>query len=135
MFTGPYIVRRDFKAGGEFYPAGQIIEDVTTVKLFKVRINEGLIVPLPSDEVSLEALRYYFENRLGLDLAKILQARATEGSIVAAPVKPSASANPKPPGTTQPQPQKTSSASTIPGVKLHTMPNTAAKSLPSSDKR
>lgn len=102
MDNRPHIVRRAFKAGGEFFPTGYLVEDITTIKLFKIRVNERLLIPIPEDPKELKALEEYFWERFKLQLSVILAGGVSKGSEIAEPKDPDAS-EPPTPGTSEPQ--------------------------------
>lgn len=94
-----YVVRRDFKAGGLFYPVGSFLEDITGIKNFKMRVNEGLLVPLPDDEVGLENLTNWFAVRTGVDLNDSIANPLSKGLDIAATQDTVVNETTPPPGT------------------------------------
>lgn len=89
-----YLVKQTFKAGGKLFEAGSLIEDLSEIKLFKIRLNEGKLIPLPSEGKELDNLDHFFRERYGLDLKTKIKARASKGSNVAEPVVQKAIATP-----------------------------------------
>jgi len=75
-----YVIRRPFKSAGEFYAVGTILDDLSPIKLSKVKLNEGKIQILPKDEKQLENLCDYYKTKLGVDLAANLAERVSKGS-------------------------------------------------------
>jgi hypothetical protein len=69
-----YVVRNAFKASGVLYPAGLLLteEDLHGIKLFKIRLNEGTVRPVPTTEQELDSLCNYFSSRTNLDLKQQL---------------------------------------------------------------
>jgi hypothetical protein len=94
-----YVVRKSFKSAGIFYAIGSLIEDLSVVKLAKIKVNEGKIRPVPSDEEGREALCHFYLTKLGVNLAEILAEGVSKGSISAATEITDASVDTTPPGT------------------------------------
>lgn len=107
-----YLVKTTFKAGGKVFMAGSLLEDLSEVRLFKVRMNEGKLIPLPEGS-DLDNLSHFFKDKYGIDLKEQVAAkRASKGSNSAeqknheasnpppgtsgAPVEPLASGKPQP---------------------------------------
>jgi Asp-tRNA(Asn)/Glu-tRNA(Gln) amidotransferase A subunit family amidase len=55
------VVIRPFKAGGKFYSVGSLIEDPSSVRLYKSRIGEGKIAVV--DEHNLDAVAHFLQYR------------------------------------------------------------------------
>lgn len=104
---GLYVVRTPFKAGGKFYEAGLLLtaEDLPTIRLVKVRLNEQKIIPIPKDEKKFDQLQDYFNLRMGIDLRKKVAERVSKGSDSAEQKETSASAIKPTPGTTGSKPK------------------------------
>lgn len=112
-----YLAVRAFKAGGEFHPVGTIFQDVTTVKLHKIRIQDRILRAIPSeDSKEYDVLADFLRERYALDLTEIIAADASKGTDVAEPEDPSASAVTPPPGTIEP-PKVTKPPVTTPPIK------------------
>lgn len=92
-----YLVKTTFKAGGIVYLAGSLVEDLSEIRLFKVRMNEGKLVPLPEGK-DLENLAYFFKEKYAIDLKARVEERVSKGSEIAATAKPSVNVIP-PTGT------------------------------------
>lgn len=93
-----HVVRRAFKAGGKQYLPGELVEDVTIVPLFKSRIQDRHMVPIPEDEIGLQNLHDYCQAKFDVDLHAALADRASKGSEIAEPLKAVVNA-PTTPGT------------------------------------
>lgn len=66
---GLYVVRRAFKAHGNLYLVGQVIEDPTSIKLFRSRLSERYVVKFSPDTVVQNKIwMNYMETRLGVEL-------------------------------------------------------------------
>lgn len=97
-----YIVKETFKAGGELFLAGKVLTETEAhqIRLFKVRVNEGKIVPLRKyNQDQLKNLVRWIQVRYGVDARANIKERLSKGSESAD--KGSASAS-TPPGTTTP---------------------------------
>lgn len=78
-----YIVARPFRSMGRFFAVGTIIEDLSEVKLGKIKMKERKIIPVPDDDVEYAKLKDYLEHRRGVDLEQILDDyEATSGEEV-----------------------------------------------------
>lgn len=97
-----YLVKTTFKAGGIVYLAGSLVEDLSTIRLFKIRLNEGKLIPLPEEGKVLDDMTLFFEQRYGIDLKARIAERASKGSNSAENPNPSASVIP-PTGTSKPE--------------------------------
>lgn len=67
-----YIVARPFRSMGRFFAVGTIIEDLSEVKLGKIKMKERKIIPVPDDDTEYAKLKDYLEHRRGVDLEQIL---------------------------------------------------------------
>ena len=65
-----YVVRRPFKAGGNFYPAGEIIDNPAGIRLFKIRLNDGHIIAVT--EQTVDDWANYLQARYGVDVKEKL---------------------------------------------------------------
>lgn len=74
--------------------AGDLIEDLSAIRLFKVRLNEGKLIPLPKEGKVLDDMSMFFELRYGIDLKARIAERASKGSSSAENPNPSASVIP-----------------------------------------
>lgn len=106
-----YLVIRTFKAGGKLYEAGTIVDDLASIKLAKIRINEGKLILLPTEEADVARWQQYFRLRYNIDLeAAIASANQVKGSDIAEPVIPSppvqAPTTPGTPGVTVAKPME-----------------------------
>lgn len=92
-----YLVREHFKAGGKLYIAGTVLsqEDVDTIPLAKIRINERKIVRLDIPQPQLINLLSWIKARFGVDAKANLREYVAKMS---AETTPSGENNP-PPGT------------------------------------
>lgn len=88
-----YIVKHPFKAGGAFFPAGKVLsnEEMKGIRLYKVKLNEGKIVPLKEDKVYLDQLFRWISVRHGVDARTAVAERISKGSESAANTNASAS--------------------------------------------
>lgn len=95
-----YVVKRSFKSGGKLFAAGSLLneDELHNIRLFKIRLNEGVVIPLPQKKEELETLHYYFKERVGIDLREALKARVSKGSEKA--VTPKQVSSSTHPGTT-----------------------------------
>lgn len=92
-----YLVKVTFKAGGKVFLAGDLLEDLSEVRLFKVRMNEGKLVPLPQGK-DLENLAHFFKEKYAIDLNARIAERASKGSKIAEVTNPNVNVIP-PTGT------------------------------------
>lgn len=88
-----YLVKTTFKSGGEVFLAGDLLDDLSEVRLFKVRMNEGKLVPLPEGK-DLDNLATYFKDRYAIDLKARIKEFNSKGSDSAETDKPEASIPP-----------------------------------------
>lgn len=65
-----FVVKRAFKSVNKVYAVGSIIEDPTTIRLFKSKVNEGKIVAV--NEQNINHIAEYIYNRVGIDIKKAL---------------------------------------------------------------
>jgi hypothetical protein len=102
-----YLVKTTFKAGGVVFLAGDLVEeqDLAGIRLVKIRLNEGKLIPLPEEGQVLDTMTLFFEQRYGIDLKARIAERASKGSNSAENPNPSASDIP-PTGTPQEPPVK-----------------------------
>lgn len=114
-----YIVREPFKAGGVLFPAGKVLTEaeVHQVRLFKVRLNEGKIVPLKKySQTELLNLIRYLDIRYGVDAKAAITDKLSKGSGSAETTKASATT----PTGTKPAPK----SGVTPVAKVATKPAT-----------
>jgi hypothetical protein len=79
---------RSFKAGGVLYEAGSLIASIEQIKLGKIRLNEGKIVPLPAeDDPKFHQLQDYFQQRYNHDLTEELAKHTKKAPVAAEPHK------------------------------------------------
>lgn len=62
-----YAVKRPFKSLGKFYKAGSIITDPASIKYFRDKIDEGIVVLVT--EQNHGAVGHYLEQRAGIENA------------------------------------------------------------------
>ncbi|MNU72328.1 hypothetical protein D3C71_617840 [compost metagenome] len=67
-----YIVARPFRSMGRFFAVGTIIEDLSEVKLGRIKMKERKIIPVPDDDNEYTKLKDYLAHRRGVDLEQIL---------------------------------------------------------------
>lgn len=83
------IVKRPFKSGGKFYPAGTIIESPAGIHLYKTKVKDGIIVKV--DEHNLEYMSTYLKHRRGVeDAQEVLTKALKERKAYIAKVKKAA---------------------------------------------
>lgn len=68
-----YYVTRTFKAGGLLFLAGTLLNEITNIRLHKIRLNEGKIKPFPSEGPEREKLSDYYRDRFSLNLEEEIQ--------------------------------------------------------------
>lgn len=61
-----FIVRRAFTSRGHRYCPGDLIDDVSVIKLAKCKINDKKIMVVPEDEQARKQLEYYFKEKIGV---------------------------------------------------------------------
>lgn len=71
-----YVVRRGFKSVGQHWPVGTLLEGTEGIKLWKVKVSERQIIPLPNDKVKLLQLCEVMEKKYSVDLKQKLIERA-----------------------------------------------------------
>lgn len=120
-----YLVKTTFKAGGKVYLAGDLIENLSTIRLFKIRLNEGKLIPLPADKKALDSLQDYFRERYNIDLKKRIAERVSKGSDGAEDKNTGASTTP--PGT--PGPEKDTTPPKVPEQTANIQAGTTGKPL------
>ena len=75
-----FVVKRPFKSMGKFYGVGFIIEDPTTIKRFKSKVNEGKIIVVTKD--NLQSVAAYIKARSGVDiLPEFTETKPTETKL------------------------------------------------------
>lgn len=55
------VVKKPFKSGGKFYPAGSVITSPVGIKLYKTKVKDGVIIKV--DEHNLESTLTYLKYR------------------------------------------------------------------------
>lgn len=84
---GLYVVVEPFKVGAAYFEAGKTLstEELSSIRLYKIKLNEGKIVPLSS--LSKDKFNYYSERarlRWGTDFKANVAKRVSKGSDSAA---------------------------------------------------
>lgn len=102
-----YLVKTTFKAGGVVFLAGDLVEeqDLAGIRLVKIRLNEGKLIPLPEEGQVLDTMTLFFEQRYGIDLKARIADRASKGSDSAETKDPDVNVIP-PTGTPEAPPVK-----------------------------
>lgn len=77
-----YVVAKPFKSAGVFYARGTLITHPEQIKLFRFKVEEKKILPIPDNKVELESLCDLFAIKLKTDLRKILADAASKGQEV-----------------------------------------------------
>lgn len=80
---GLYVVVEPFKVGAAYFEAGKTLstEELSSIRLYKIKLNEGKIVPLSS--LSKDKFNYYSERarlRWGTDFKANVAKRVSKGS-------------------------------------------------------
>ena len=89
-----YVVKRPFKSAGKYYAVGTILEDLTGVKLPKIKVREGKLVPFYKGAPRYEDNLKYLEHCSGKELRQAIREALSE--------KPKS--EPKPASKPKPQP-------------------------------
>jgi outer membrane biosynthesis protein TonB len=116
---GLYVVRETFKIGTRLFKAGTLLseEDLHGIRLWKIRLNEKKVVPVPENKKDYLKLKDFFQLRYNFDLSERLRERASKGSESAEPKTkvedkptpgtPKTSEKPKPLSKSQAKPNPT----------------------------
>lgn len=92
-----YVVKRPFKSAGKYYAVGTILEDLTGVKLPKIKVREGKLVPFYKGAPRYEDNLKYLEHRSGRELRRAIKEALSE--------KPKSEPKPAPKPKPQPAPK------------------------------
>lgn len=125
-----YLVKQHFKAGGVFFPAGEVLtlEELHQMRLFRVRLNEGKVVDLASlTPEKRAALDDWMKIRHGVDVEELVKGKRSKGSEIAA--KQAKAPTQPHPGTSEPVKQKPAET-----AKVATPPPTQKKAVTAQKK-